>query len=80
MIADFRDYDDYGNEIKYEPENIDIQDGVEMYSGVMALGYQGDVGGIQTCNFEKVGNIFEHGKDYGFSEEHIKAFTPSYPR
>jgi hypothetical protein len=42
-------------------------------------GYQGDVFGIQTENMEKVGNIYEHGEQYGFDRESIEAFTPSNP-
>ena len=44
-----------------------------------SIGYQGDVYGIQTENMESVGNIFEHGEQYGFTKEAIKMFTPSLP-
>lgn len=59
MLADFRDYDQYGN--------------------LLGETYQGDVFGLQTENVEIVGNIFEHGKQYEFSEESILLFTPSLP-
>ena len=71
MIADFRDYDEYGNEI--------INNNCCSDSVVLALGYQGDVYGLQTCNVEKVGTIFENGKEYGYTQEAIDSFIPSYP-
>ena len=74
MLADFRDFDELGCEIKYEPTPINING----YDGVMALGHQGDVFGLQTCNVEIVGNIYEHGTQYGFTEDTIKAFCPKY--
>ena len=70
MIADFREFDQYGNQI--------IQDHCSD-SIAMALGYQGDIYGIQTENMEKVGNIYEHGEQYGFDRVSIEVFTPSYP-
>ena len=70
MIADFREFDNYGNQIV----DNHCRDSI-----AFAIGYQGDVYGIQTENMEKVGNIFEHGEQYGFSKETIKMFTPSLP-
>lgn len=71
MIADFRDYDEYGNEI--------INNNCCSDSVALALGYQGDVYGLQTCNVEKVGTIFENGKEHGYTQEAIDSFIPSYP-
>ena len=45
------------------------------YGNFVCETYQGDVYGLQTVNTEKVGNIFENGKQYGFDSE----FKPSYP-
>ena len=70
MIADFREFDQYGNQIIHDHCSDSI---------AMALGYQGDIYGIQTENMEKVGNIYEHGEQYGFDRESIEVFAPSYP-
>lgn len=63
MIADFRDFDKFGDEVKTE----------------ILKGYQGDVFGLQTCEMEKVGNIFEHGEQFGFNIDSINCFKPSFP-
>ena len=70
MIADFREFDKDGNEVIYDHCSDSV---------AYALGYQGDVYGIQTENMEKVGNIYEQGEQYGFNRESIEAFTPSNP-
>lgn len=67
QITDFRDFDVYGNEVKYEAQQLAVLHGKQVYTGVMAPGYQGDTFGLETKNLIKVGNLFEDGDKYGFN-------------
>ena len=59
ILTDFRDFDRYGHEIKHEPEQITVVNGKDVYTGVMALGYQGEEFGEQTKYLKKIGNKYE---------------------
>lgn len=60
LLTDFRDFDRYGNEIKHEPVPLNVIDGKSVYTGVIALGYQGDTFGQECKYLLKVGNKYEN--------------------